>query len=84
MRHPLLETRTQSCPAKPCSLYTTNLVGTLQTLLCCLQAAVPLPRLEAALGAQDAIWLSRLAQGIDDDEVGMGVGALPTSTAAAV
>lgn len=35
----------------------------------CSQAAVPLPRLEAALGVQDAAWLHSLAQGQDGEEV---------------
>jgi DNA polymerase eta len=38
-------------------------------LLCCLQAAIPLPRLESVLGAQDAAWLHRLAQGKDGEDV---------------
>jgi hypothetical protein len=38
-------------------------------LLLHVQAAIPLPRLEAALGVQDAAWLHRLAQGKDDEEV---------------
>lgn len=32
-------------------------------------AAVPLPRLEALVGNADAVWLARLAQGVDDAEV---------------
>jgi nucleotidyltransferase/DNA polymerase involved in DNA repair len=34
-----------------------------------MQAAIPLPRLEAALGVQDAQWLQRLAQGKDGEGV---------------
>lgn len=34
-----------------------------------MQAAVPLPRLEAVLGVQDAQWLQQLAQGKDGEEV---------------
>lgn len=37
--------------------------------LFCVQAAIPLPRLESVLGAQDAAWLHRLAQGKDGEDV---------------
>lgn len=43
--------------------------GAVPACLSWMQAAVPLPRLEAVLGVQDALWLQRLAQGKDAEEV---------------